>query len=236
VPTGCGLPPRPPTPAGAAPAVRAVPGQIDRLAPSFRPSLFSATFLRYGQPSQRGSSRAPTSTPSPAIQGDLREPHDGSIRSSLLTRRWSKPDSNSRSHPLATRDRRDGADPVDHNSRRKGGTCGRSPRRVDRGVQGHRRGSQRVRIRLPPARSVANLTSFDQALARPGTAEQKRHFSPSGLSDLDRRAVLVGDRGVLHAALSDFDQSAQQNEFLIKGDPVTARRRAPPSRWRRRRQ
>jgi hypothetical protein len=95
-------------------------------------------------------------------------------------------------------------------------------------VQGHRRGSQRVRIRLPPARSVANLTSFDQALARPGTAEQKRHFSPSGLSDLDRRAFLVGDRGVLHAALSDFDQSAQQNEFLIKGDPVTARATRAP--------
>src|SRR6516165_6141107 len=50
--------------------------------------------------------------------------------------------------------------------------------------------------------------------------EQKRHFSPSGLSNLYRRAFLVGDRGVLHAAPSDFDQSAQQNEFLIKGRPV----------------
>jgi hypothetical protein len=61
-----------------------------------------------------------------------------------------------------------------------------------------------------------------------GAREQKRHFSPSGLSDLDRRAFLVGDRGVLHAALSDFDQSAQQNEFLIKGDPVTARATRAP--------
>ena len=55
-----------------------------------------------------------------------------------------------------------------------------------------------------------------------GAREQKRHFSPSGLSDLDRRAFLVGDRGVLHAAPSDFDQSAQQNEFLIKGDPANS--------------
>jgi alkanesulfonate monooxygenase SsuD/methylene tetrahydromethanopterin reductase-like flavin-dependent oxidoreductase (luciferase family) len=31
-----------------------------------------------------------------------------------------------------------------------------------------------------------------------------------------------------HAALSDFDQSAQQNEFLIKGDPVTARATRAP--------
>jgi hypothetical protein len=35
-------------------------------------------------------------TPPPAIQGDLREPHDGSIRSSLLTRRWREMDSNHR--------------------------------------------------------------------------------------------------------------------------------------------
>jgi hypothetical protein len=26
----------------------------------------------------------------------------------------------------------------------------------------------------------------------------------------------------VHAALSDFDQSAQQHEFLIKGDPVNS--------------
>jgi hypothetical protein len=64
------------------------------------------------------------------------------------------------------------------------------------------------------------IDAYD-AIAK-GAREQKRHFSASGLSDLDRRAFLVGDRGVLHAALSDFDQSAQQNEFLIKGDPVNS--------------
>ena len=46
------------------------------------------------------------------------------------------------------------------------------------------------------------IDAYD-AIAK-GAREQKRHFSPSGLSDLDRRAFLVGDRGVLHAALSDF--------------------------------
>jgi hypothetical protein len=66
-----------------------------------------------------------------------------------------------------------------------------------------------------------------------GAREQKRHFSPSGLSDLDRRAFLVGDRGVLHPALSDFDQSAQQNELLIKGDPVNGAGDSPQQSTRR---
>jgi hypothetical protein len=76
------------------------------------------------------------------------------------------------------------------------------------------------------------IDAYD-AIAK-GAREQKRHFSPSGLSDLDRRAFLVGDRGVLHAALSDFDQSAQQHEFLIKGDPVNSAGRQQPQQSTRR--
>jgi hypothetical protein len=42
------------------------------------------------------------------------------------------------------------------------------------------------------------------------------------MTDLYRRAFLVGDKGALHAALSDFDQSAQQHKFPIKGDPFNS--------------
>ncbi len=59
----CELPTRPPTPAGAAQRARSNRSSCA----IFPPSLFSATFLRHGRPSQRESSRVRESMPSPAL-------------------------------------------------------------------------------------------------------------------------------------------------------------------------